>query len=59
MGVDLYFIRGSSALSQVVTIDLSGCRGIGAPGRQSRSLSAPVAADLKSLAPPAWVQYFQ
>jgi hypothetical protein len=57
-GVLAYFSYPGNGRTELVTFDLSGCPMISAPGRASRVLSPAVAADLRSLAPPQWRNYF-
>jgi hypothetical protein len=58
VGVDLYFAYAGRAQAQLVSINLSGCTGIGAPGREGRQLPDAARAELATLAPPGWARYF-
>ncbi|MCO5973511.1 hypothetical protein [Actinoallomurus soli] len=54
LGAELYFEQSKHATAELVDAQLSGCRGITAPGRSSRWLTDRFARDLASIAPAPW-----
>jgi hypothetical protein len=56
-GLDLYFLYPGES-GEYAHVSLSGCEGVGAPGRESRQMSDALSAVLKPLAPAPWRNRF-
>lgn len=53
-GARLYFQRSGSTLADLADIQLSGCRGVDAPGRSARWMTDRLFHDLASIEPAPW-----
>lgn len=53
-GLRLYFTYAKKRPSEQVDVHLTGCEGVGAPGRESIDVNSDFYAALTPLAPAAW-----
>ncbi|MGI5229486.1 hypothetical protein [Actinoallomurus sp. CA-142502] len=53
-GARLYFQRSGSTLADLADVQLSGCKGVDAPGRSARWMTDRLLRDLSSIEPAPW-----